>query len=134
DVARACGAALAAKSASDALNVEFAAEGLAPFQLRVGLHVGEVVVGNPGQAERMEYTALGTTVNLAARLEGLNKDYGTSILVSEAVRDRVGNEFGFKPVASVIAKGMSKPTQVYELLASADEKKSPDVRLQAIRH
>ena len=131
-VKRACRAALAAKAASDALNVEFAAEGLAPFQVRVGLHVGEVVVGNIGSAERMEYTALGTTVNLAARLEGLNKDYGTSILVSEAVRDRAGDAFGFKPVASVIAKGMSKPTQVYELLATAGENQSPEIRLQAI--
>jgi adenylate cyclase len=115
-VERACRAALAAKSANDALNVAFAAEGLARFELRIGVHVGEVVVGNIGSAERMEYTALGTTVNLAARLEGLNKDYGTSILVSEAVRDRVDGKFGFKPIASVIAKGMSKPTQVYALL------------------
>jgi adenylate cyclase len=129
-VERACRAALAAKSASDALNVEFAAEGLAPFQLRIGLHAGEVVVGNVGSAERMEYTALGTTVNLAARLEGLNKDYGTSILVSEAVRDRAGDEFGFKPVASVIAKGMSKPTQVYELLTGVAELKPLGLGLQ----
>jgi adenylate cyclase len=132
-VERACRAALAAKSANDALNVAFAAEGLARFELRIGVHVGEVVVGNIGSAERMEYTALGTTVNLAARLEGLNKEYGTSILASEAIRDRVDDKFGFRPVASVIAKGMSKPTQVYELLTSADKDKSPAIRLQARR-
>ncbi|HEU0215396.1 MAG TPA: adenylate/guanylate cyclase domain-containing protein [Stellaceae bacterium] len=120
-VDRACRAALAAKAASDALNVKFAAEGLASFEIRIGVHVGDVVVGNIGSAERMEYTALGTTVNLAARLEGLNKDYGTSILVSKAVRDRANDRFGFKSVASVIAKGMSSPTQVYELLASANQ-------------
>jgi adenylate cyclase len=132
-VERACRAALAAKSASDALNEEFAAEGLPSFEVRIGIHVGEVVVGNIGSAERMEYTALGTTVNLAARLEGLNKEYGTSILASEAIRDRVDDKFGFRPVASVIAKGMSKPTQVYELLTSADKDKSPAIRLQARR-
>lgn len=121
-VERACRAALAAKAASDALNAKFAAEGLAPFDIRIGLHVGEVVVGNLGSAERMEYTALGTTVNLAARLEGLNKEYGTSILVSQAIRDRVVDKFGFKLIASVIAKGMSTPTQVYALFGNSEEK------------
>ena len=52
-----------------------------PFHTRFGIHVGEAVVGNLGSAERMNYTALGSPVNLASRLEGLNKEYGTSILV-----------------------------------------------------
>jgi adenylate cyclase len=120
-VERACRAALAAKSASESLNEEFTAEGLAPFDIRIGIHVGEAVVGNIGSAERMEYTALGTTVNLASRLEGLNKDYGTSILVSKAVRDRVHDKFEFKPIASVIAKGMSRPTQVYALFGNNEK-------------
>jgi adenylate cyclase len=64
----------------------------------------------------MNYTVLGNSVNLAARLEGLNKEYGTTILVSEAVRDRVQNSFLFKSIASVIAKGMTKETRVYELV------------------
>jgi adenylate cyclase len=115
-VERACRAALSAKAASDALNTQFAAEGLPPFPVRLGLHVGDAVVGNVGSAERMNYTVLGNSVNLAARLEGLNKEYGTTILVSEAVRDRVDNSFRFNPVASVIAKGMTTETQVYELV------------------
>jgi adenylate cyclase len=64
----------------------------------------------------MEYTALGNSVNLAARLEGLNKEYGTTILVSDAVRKRVEYCFRFKAVASVIAKGMTTETRVYELV------------------
>jgi len=116
-VARACRAALAAKSASERLNVAFAAEGLPPFITRIGLHVGEVIVGNLGSNERMDYTVLGTGVNLAARLEGLNKDYGTSILVSDAIRERAEPDFCFRPVASVTAKGMTSETRVYELLA-----------------
>src|SRR5208282_4852008 len=114
-VERACRAALAAKAASETLNTQFEAEGLAPFHVRFGIHVGDVVVGNLGSTERMEYTALGSSVNLASRLEGLNKEYGTAILVSEAVRKRVEHRFRFKAIASVIAKGMTTETRVYEL-------------------
>jgi adenylate cyclase len=115
-VERACRAALSAKEASDALNTQFEAEGLPPFGVRVGIHSGDAVVGNVGSAERMNYTALGNSVNLAARLEGLNKEYKTTILVSEAVRRQVEHCFRFKAIASVIAKGMTTETQVYELV------------------
>jgi len=120
-VERACRAALSARAASDALNVQFEAEGLPPFGVRLGVHVGDAVVGNVGSSERMNYTALGNTVNLAARLEGLNKQYGTTILVSEAVRKRVAHCFRFKAVASVIAKGMTTETRVYELVEAVAE-------------
>ena len=76
-VERACRAALAGKKAAEQLNIQFEAEGLPPFYTRFGIHVGEAVVGNLGSAERMNYTALGSPVNLASRLEGLNKEYGT---------------------------------------------------------
>ena len=120
-VDRACRAALSAKKASDALNSQFEAEVLPRFGVRFGIHCGEAVVGNVGSAERMDYTALGNSVNLAARLEGLNKEYGTTILVSDTVRDRVADRFRFKPVASVIAKGMTTQTHVFELVEAAAE-------------
>jgi adenylate cyclase len=115
-VERACRAALSAKAASETLNAQFEAEGLLPFIVRFGIHVGDVVVGNLGSTERMEYTALGSSVNLASRLEGLNKEYGTAILVSEAVRKRVEHRFRFETIASVIAKGMTTETRVHELI------------------
>jgi adenylate cyclase len=118
-VERACRAALAAKTASDTLNLEFESEGLPPFRVRFGIHVGDAVVGNIGSTERMNYTVLGNSVNLAARLEALNKDYGTTILVSQAVRERVEGSFCFKSIASVIAKGMSTETCIYELKEAA---------------
>ena len=120
-VERACRAALAAKVASDALNTQFEAEGLPPFAVRFGIHVGDAVVGNVGSAERMNYTALGNSVNLAARLEGLNKQYGTTILVSDAVRKRVEYCFRLNAIASVIAKGMTTETRVYELVEAVAE-------------
>jgi adenylate cyclase len=114
-VARACRAALAAKAAGERLNAEFEAGGLKPFFTRFGIHVGEAVVGNVGSTERMNYTALGNTVNLAARLEGLNKEFGTTILVSEEVYRRVGDLFKFKALDAIVAKGMTKETRVFEL-------------------
>lgn len=114
-VSRACRAALAIKARTTALNARFAAEGAPLMVTRIGLHVGDAVVGNVGSIDRMNYTALGETVNLAARLEGLNKDFGTTILVSQAVRDAAGPEFVFQPVGLASPKGVSRPIPVYEL-------------------
>ena len=113
---RACRAALQAKAANQAINREFEAEGLQPFHTRFGIHVGEAVVGNLGSSERMNYTVLGNVVNLAARLEGLNKEYDTQILVSECVYQRINHRFRCRFVDMVIAKGMVAETRIYELL------------------
>jgi len=118
-VERACRAVLSAKKANEQLNIQFEAEGLPPFITRFGIHVAEAVVGNLGSDERMEYTALGTAVNLAARLEGLNKEYGTTILVSEQVYSRVPHRFRFRSVDTVVAKGMTTETRVYELVEAS---------------
>ena len=67
----------------------------------------------------MNYTALGSPVNLAARLEGLNKEYGTSIVASEDVYARVQHGFQFRALGSVIAKGMTQETRIYELVERA---------------
>ena len=115
-VARACRAALAAKAAGERLNAEFEAEGLKAFVTRFGIHVGEAVVGNVGSTERMNYTALGNTVNLAARLEGLNKQVGTTLLASEDVYLRVRDQFEFRAFDAVVAKGMTKETRIFELV------------------
>jgi adenylate cyclase len=118
-VARACRAVLAARAAGERLNAEFEAGGLKPFITRFGIHVGEAVVGNVGSTERMNYTALGNTVNLAARLEGLNKQTGTTILVSEDVYRRVEDLFTFRALDAVVAKGMTKETRIFELMGAS---------------
>jgi adenylate cyclase len=118
-VERACRAALAGRAACEKLNSQFETEGLKPFFTRFGIHVGDAVVGNLGSTERMNYTALGNTVNLAARLEGLNKQFGTTILVSESVYLRAQHCFQFRPLESVLAKGMTKETRVFELVGAS---------------
>jgi adenylate cyclase len=117
-VERACRAAVAARLACEKLNSQFETEGLKPFFTRFGIHVGDAVVGNLGSTERMNYTALGNTVNLAARLEGLNKQFGTAILVSEGVYLRVRHCFQFRSIESVIAKGMTKAIRIFELIGA----------------
>ena len=114
-VAHACSAVLACRDASHSLIQEFEREGWPAYRTRFGLHTGEAVVGNVGSSDRMSYTVLGATVNLAARLEALNKDYGTEILVSEAVRERMADRFAFSPVDTVRPKGFEAEVRVYEL-------------------
>jgi adenylate cyclase len=113
--ANACAGALAFQRANDRLNVEFEREGWPVYKTRLGLHAGEAVVGNIGSEDRMNYTVLGATVNLAARLEGLNKNYGTSILVSSALRQRAASRFLFRSVDRISPKGFAEAFEIYEL-------------------
>jgi adenylate cyclase len=111
----ACAGALAFQRANDRLNAEFEREGWPVYKTRLGLHSGEAVVGNIGSEDRMNYTVLGATVNLAARLEGLNKNYGTSILVSSALRQRATARFLFRSVDRISPKGFAEAFEIYEL-------------------
>jgi adenylate cyclase len=115
--AGACRAVLACIQANQELNRAFAAEGWPPYHTRFGLHVGDAVVGNIGSNDRMNYTALGATVNLGSRLEGLNKNYGTQILVSSAVRARVADRFLFRSVDRISPKGFADAVDISELRA-----------------
>jgi adenylate cyclase len=114
-VANACTAVLACIKANRELNDEFEREGWPVYNTRFGLHVGDAVVGNIGSRDRMNYTVLGAMVNLAARLEGLNKNYGTSILVSAALKQRVASRFQFRSVDRISPKGFAEAFEIYEL-------------------
>jgi adenylate cyclase len=118
-VAHACEAILACRHASRQLDDVFAAEGWPPMRTRYGLHVGEVVVGNVGSADRMNYTALGAAVNLASRLEGLNTRYGTDVLVSETIAARCCERFAFRRIDRVQPKGLTQPLMVFTLVGSS---------------
>ena len=119
-VAHACAAVLACRAAIQELNAAFEQEGWPAYRTRFGLHTGEAVVGTIGSADRMAYTVLGATVNLAARLEPLNKDYGTNILVSAAVAERVSDRFVFRMVDTVRPRGFQEPIRILELCAVRD--------------
>jgi adenylate cyclase len=120
-VLNACEAVAACLRRNDELNDSFRCEGWPPYQTRFGLHVGDAVVGNIGSSDRMNYTALGATVNLASRLEGLNKSYGTRVLVSDAIRRRAESRFVFRSVDRLKPKGFAEAFTIYELRSEGSE-------------
>lgn len=112
----ACRAALACIARTDALFASPAWEGLPPLVTRFGIHRAQVMVGHFGAPDRFSFTAIGDGVNLAARLEGLNKQYGTTILVSSAIEREAREAFAFRRIDRVAVKGKSVGVEVYELL------------------
>jgi len=114
---RACRAALAQAAALGELNREFARQGLPELQMRIGLHTGEAIVGNLGSQKRFDYTVIGDTVNLASRLEGMNKFYGAGVMASETVAGACSKEIEFRELDLVAVKGREAPVRVFEALA-----------------
>ncbi|MBW2493008.1 MAG: adenylate/guanylate cyclase domain-containing protein [Deltaproteobacteria bacterium] len=84
---------------------------------RLGIHSGKIVAGNIGSSRRMDYTAIGDTVNLSARLEGVNKIYKTKIIISNATFELIKNEFICRELDFLRVKGKKTPTRIYELIA-----------------
>lgn len=119
----ACSAALRCQKAINELNSEWLKAGKYPFRTRIGLHSCYTVVGNMGSRQRLNYTVIGDGVNLASRLEGLNKLYRTSIIISKATHRYVQNIFICRILDQIAVKGKSQSVVIYELLA---DKKSPD--------
>ncbi|MBL8387821.1 MAG: adenylate/guanylate cyclase domain-containing protein [Hydrogenophaga sp.] len=115
---RACESALAAQAAIETLNQRWLARGLdLRFRTRIGINTGTAIVGNIGSDNRLSYTAIGDQVNLTSRLEGANKLYGTSVLLSQHTRDQLPpGRFVTRRVDQLIPLGKTVPIKVYELV------------------
>jgi class 3 adenylate cyclase/ABC-type nitrate/sulfonate/bicarbonate transport system substrate-binding protein len=115
-VLRACAGALRAARRMGRLNETWRAEGRPTFRIRIGLNSADVLVGNIGSSERFSYTVIGDGVNVAARLEGINKTFDTAICISDSVFCAVTSEIVARPLRRVRVKRRKQDFMVYELL------------------
>ena len=128
-VLRACAGALRAARRMERVNDAWQAEGRPRIRIRIGLNCANVLVGNVGSSARLSYTALGDGVNVAARLEGINKQFGTTICISDSIYDQVKADILARPLKRVQVKGRKTEFMIYELLAlrTSDD---PDLRVR----
>jgi adenylate cyclase len=113
----ACETALEMQAAMRPLQEGWEAQGFPRISTRIGLHTGPVVAGNVGSKKRFNYTVMGDTVNLAARLERANKFYSTEIMLSEATYRRLANTFLVRELDLVQVRGRAQPVTIYELIS-----------------
>jgi adenylate cyclase len=119
---RACNCALQMVRSLVKLNAKWQAEGRPPISIGIGLNTGLLNVGNMGSAKRLSWTVMGDNVNLASRLEGINKQYHTQIVISEATYRKVPDRFVCRELDKIRVKGKHQPVNIYELLDVIAEK------------
>ena len=102
----------------EGLNKEFMEKWGVQINIGIGIYTGRAVVGNIGSELRFDYTVIGDTVNVAARLEGLNKEYKTQIIIGESTKNKAEDKFKFKALGSVAVKGRAKPLNIFTPLGN----------------
>ena len=102
------------------LNAGWKAAGRPELDIGIGINTGPMIAGNIGSVSIMSYTVIGDAVNLGSRLESLNKQYGTRIIISDGTRARLRKLYHFRPLGDVIVKGKSKPVAIFEVVGRVE--------------
>ena len=118
--------ALAMVDELEVLNGRWAAEGRPTLDIGIGINTGPMIAGNIGSEAIMSYTVIGDAVNLGSRLESLNKEYGTRIIISEATRRQLKDRYDLRVLGDVIVKGKSEAVSIFEVVGRAEP--DPDSR------
>jgi adenylate cyclase len=121
-------AALEMLTRVEELNRQWVLEGKDPIAIGIGIHTGFAIFGNIGKGKKIDFTVIGDAVNLASRLEGLNKEFRTSIIVSESTRERISLPLQTSSLGLVTVKGKTAGTEIYELQGGA----LPDIANPAV--
>ena len=116
----ACVAAVKAQRRMVDLNAKLIADKKPPLTARIGIHSDAVLVGNIGSSERLSYTVMGDGVNIASRLEGMNKEFGTSVCVSHSLFREAGERLWIRPIDQILVKGRKSELLIYELVGIRD--------------
>jgi adenylate cyclase len=112
-------AALEMVDALQRLNERWAADARPPLDMGIGINTGPMIAGNIGSEAIMSYTVIGDAVNLGSRLESLNKDYGTRIIISDATRAALPDRYVLRPLGEVVVKGKTQPVVIFEVVGRA---------------
>lgn len=131
DEINACHSAIRCLNALDEINKEFRAEGFPEINIRIGIHSGDAIAGNIGSDRLFHYTVIGDAVNLASRLESVNKFFKTRIIVSEDTLKETGDIFFAREFGLIEVKGKTKPVKIFELI-SEKENIQPDKKQMVV--
>jgi len=115
---KACLTALDMLKSLEVLQNKWESEGRPKLEIRIGVNSGFAAVGNMGSEKRFDYTVMGDNVNLASRLEGINKVYGTCIIISESTYEHVNQQILCRELDLVRVKGKTKPVKIYEVIGT----------------
>ena len=123
---QAIAAAVAMQRKLVSLREKWSKEGKPALKARVGINTGEVILGNMGSERVFDYTVMGDAVNLASRLEGANKDYGTYIMISQETRAHMSHDIPTRYLGGVVVKGKTIPISVYEIVETHIDHFTPE--------